>query len=61
MGYDMAEVEFQEVDTSHECVTRISDLDDDEGDESDEKEERGEEGKGKASASCCPNGGGREL
>ena len=58
LGDDMAEVELQKVDASHDglmgiCVT---DLDENEEDEGDEEEERGEEGKGKASAGRCPYG-----
>ena len=54
----MAEVEFQEIDISHDrsvssCITN---LDEDKKDESDEKKERSEKGKDKTSTSRCPDG-----
>ena len=59
----MAEVDFQKVDASHDCLVSpcVADLDENEEDESDEEKERGEKGEGKASAGRCPDSRGRRM
>ena len=63
MRNDVAEVDLEKVDISHDWPVgiRVTDLDENKEGEGDEKEERGEKGKSEASTGGCLKGGGRRI